>query len=59
MAQYLLSVWHSDDNPVPDDPETMQKVFKQVDAFNGQLQSSGAWVVRRRPPPAGHGHGRA
>ena len=44
MTQYLLSVWHSDRNPIPDDPETMQKAFKQVDAFNAELQASGAWV---------------
>jgi hypothetical protein len=44
MTQYLLSVWHSDANPVPDDPELMQKAFKQVDAFNAELQASGAWV---------------
>jgi hypothetical protein len=44
MTQYLLSVWHSDANPVPDDPEAMQKVFKQVDAFNAELQAAGAWV---------------
>jgi hypothetical protein len=44
MAQYLLSVWHSDAHPIPDDPETMQKAFKQVDVFNAELQASGAWV---------------
>ena len=31
-------------NPVPDDPEVMQKAFEQVDAFNAELQASGAWV---------------
>ena len=44
MTQYLMSVWHSDDNPIPDDPEVMQQAFKQVDAFNNELQASGAWV---------------
>ena len=44
MTQYLLSVWHSDRYPMPDDPETMQKAFKQVDAFNAELQAAGAWV---------------
>jgi hypothetical protein len=44
MAQYLLSVWHSDKNPVPSDPEVMQQAFRQVDAFNAELQAQGAWV---------------
>ena len=44
MTQYLLSVWHSPDNPMPDDPAVMQKAVAQVDAFNADLQSAGAWV---------------
>ena len=44
MTQYMLSVWHSDKNPIPDDPETMQKAFKQVDALNTELQAQGLWV---------------
>jgi hypothetical protein len=44
MAQYLLSVWHSPANPIPDDPAVMQKAYKQVDAFNSKLQAAGAWV---------------
>jgi hypothetical protein len=44
MTQYLLSVWHSDANPVPTDPEVMQRTYKQVDAFNAELQTAGAWV---------------
>jgi len=44
MTQYLLSVWHSPANPVPDDPEVMQQAFKQVDAFNAELQAQGLWV---------------
>jgi hypothetical protein len=44
MTQYLLSVWHSDANPIPDDPEVMQRAFRQVDAFNAELQQAGAWV---------------
>ena len=50
MAQYLLSVWHDDqaslssyDTSYPD-PETMQRAFAQVDAFNTELQNAGAWV---------------
>jgi hypothetical protein len=44
MTQYLLSVWHSDKNPVPSDPDVMQQAYKQVDAFNAELQASGGWV---------------
>ena len=50
MAQYLLSVWHDDqesldsyENSYPD-PETMQRAFAQVDAFNTEVQNVGAWV---------------
>ena len=44
MTQYLLSVWHSPKNPIPTDPAEMQKAFKQVDAFNAEVQAAGAWV---------------
>jgi hypothetical protein len=43
MGQYLLSVWH-DGTPFPTDPEYMEKAFRQVDAFNAEVQSAGAWV---------------
>jgi hypothetical protein len=44
MTQYLLSVWHSDRNPIPDDPAVMQKAYKQVDELNAELQAKGLWV---------------
>lgn len=44
MTQYLLSVWHSPETPIPTDPEVMQKAFKQVDAFNAEVMAAGAWV---------------
>lgn len=46
MAQYLLSVWHDEpyDLEVERESEDMQRVFKQVDAFNGEAQAAGAWV---------------
>ena len=44
MTQYLMSVWHSPRNPVPSDPEVMQKAFEATDAFNSELQAAGAWV---------------
>jgi hypothetical protein len=43
MTQYMLSVHHGPNDPVPA-PEDMQKAFRQVDAFNSELQASGAWV---------------
>src|SRR3954451_4823623 len=43
MTQYLLSVWHDGDVEMPD-PETMERMFAQVDAFNAEVQEAGAWV---------------
>lgn len=43
MTQYLLSVWHDGDYPTPE-PEVMEQMFAQVDAFNADLQTSGAFV---------------
>jgi hypothetical protein len=47
MTQYLLSVWHKADietEPVYTDPESMQRAFAQVQAFNEDLQTTGSWV---------------
>ena len=44
MTQYMLSVWHSPDAPIPTDPAVMQKAFEQVDAFNAEIQAAGIWV---------------
>jgi hypothetical protein len=44
MTQYMLSVHHSPDALPPSTPELMQQAFEQVDAFNEELQSAGAWV---------------
>ena len=43
MKEYLLSVHHTGDFPTPE-PDEMQRMFAQVDAFNQELQQSGAWV---------------
>ncbi len=43
MTQYLMAV-HSVDGEPPTPAEEAEKMFKQVDAFNAQLQASGAWV---------------
>ena len=44
MTQYMLSVWHSDESPIPDDPAVMQRMVAQVDQVNAEMQQTGAWV---------------
>jgi hypothetical protein len=45
MTQYLLSVWHDEgDYEVDFSGDEAQRVMAQVDTFNEELQSSGAWV---------------
>ncbi len=44
MAQYLLSVWHDEANPIPSDPAVMKRVVKQVDDFNAEMMERGVWV---------------
>ena len=43
MKQYLLSVWMVDGAPAPSEEE-MAQAYKDVDAFNAELQASGSWV---------------
>jgi hypothetical protein len=43
MKQYLLAVHMVEGQPLPSEEE-MQRAYKQVDAFNAELQSAGAWV---------------
>jgi hypothetical protein len=43
MKQYLLAVHMVEGQPLPPEDE-MQRAYKQVDAFNAELQSAGAWV---------------
>jgi hypothetical protein len=43
MKQYLMSVHMIEGAPVPPD-EQIQRMYQQVDAFNAELRSSGAWV---------------
>ena len=52
MAQYLLSVWHDDNYEVDFSGDEMQRVGAQVDKFNGELQSAGAWVFAGGLQPA-------
>ena len=44
MTQYLLSVWHAEDDEVYPDEATMQRAFTQVGIFNEELQASGSWL---------------
>lgn len=43
MTQYLLSVIHAWDRPVPPETELLA-AFARVDAFNSELVEAGAWV---------------
>jgi hypothetical protein len=43
MKQYLLSVHSVEGTPLPP-PEAAQKAYRDVAAFNAELQSAGAWV---------------
>jgi len=42
VTQYLLSVYHAED--FAPSPETMEKIFRDVAAFNEELVAAGAWV---------------
>jgi hypothetical protein len=43
MTQYLLAVHSVEGEPLPSQ-EQMQRAYKDVDALNAELQSSGVWV---------------
>lgn len=43
MKQYLLSVHHVEGEPMPD-PETIQQMFKDVEALNQEMQDQGVWI---------------
>ena len=51
MPQYLLSVWHEGEYPLPD-PEEMAQTIAAVDAFNTELSASGQWVFAGGLHPA-------
>jgi hypothetical protein len=51
MAQYLLSVHMVEGQPEPS-AEQMAQVYQDVDAFNSELQASGAWVFAGGLHPA-------
>jgi hypothetical protein len=52
MTQYLLAV-HGDEEEMSKIPtEAVQRMYKQVDAFNDELQKSGRWVFAGGLHPA-------
>jgi hypothetical protein len=52
MKQYMLSV-HSVEGSAPPPPETVQKMFQDVEVFNDELRSAGAWVFAGGLHPPG------
>ena len=50
MTQYLLSV-HMVEGEAPS-PEAMERIYKDVDTFNAELQSKGVWVFAGGLHPA-------
>jgi hypothetical protein len=51
MTQYLLSVHMVEGEPQPA-PEQIEKMYKDVDVFNEELKTSGAWVFAGGLHPA-------
>ena len=51
MTQYLLSVYMTGDEAEMSEDE-MQKVFAQVDTFNDEVRTAGAWVFAGGLHPA-------
>ena len=43
MTQYLLAVHSVEGEPMPSQ-EQMQRAYRDVEALNGEFQSSGVWV---------------
>jgi hypothetical protein len=42
MPQYLMSVYHPEDQEFPTD--VMEKIYGDVDALNDEIRTAGAWV---------------
>jgi hypothetical protein len=51
MTEYLLSVFMVEGEPAPS-TEAMEKAYKDVDAFNAELQAKGVWVFAGGLQPA-------
>jgi hypothetical protein len=52
MTQYLLSVYMVEGQEPYPSPEAMEKAYKDVDAFNNEIQKSGHWVFAGGLHPA-------
>jgi hypothetical protein len=52
MTQYLLSVHGGDNSTSEMSNEDIQRMYKQVDEFNTELRTSGAWVFAGGLHPA-------
>jgi hypothetical protein len=52
MTQYLLAVYPNVDQMAALTPEDMQKIFDDVDRYNQDLQTAGAWVFAGGLHPA-------
>jgi hypothetical protein len=50
MTQYLLSVYQPDGDPPP--PEVLDKVMRDVTAWEQELKAAGAWVFTAGLHPA-------
>ena len=51
MKQYLLSVYMVEGEPEPA-ADTREKIYRDVDAVNAELQAAGAWVFAGGLHPA-------
>lgn len=51
MAQYMLSV-HSVEGAPARPPDAMEKIYRDVDAFNAELRSAKSWVFAGGLHPA-------
>lgn len=51
MSQYLLSVHMVEGEEMPA-PDVLEKMYKDVDAFNAEVQAAGAWVFAGGLQPA-------
>jgi hypothetical protein len=52
MTQYLLAVHGSAEEMAAVPPSEMEKMFKQVDEFNAEVQAAGIWVFAGGLEPA-------
>jgi hypothetical protein len=51
MKQYLLAVYHPDDEPPPD--LDLERMGRDLEAVNAEMKAAGAWVFSNGLHPAG------